>query len=1229
MLIENLREYVCLPFVQLCTLGMEEEGEREKMRAREGEREMKRQFGLSSVEALTQLHTKLSSVLQQHRESCVKDGHWKASSMEQMFSPSLCTLVKSSLVRGFADSPVCNNDSTALIGGCTVLLLLLAGLVAMTVLQWLKREEMPRRVETLLNTLQEYLQHPSSDWLRGTEDLFAPLSPAVSRQWTYRDGKLVNLPVSLLVEGDIISLRPGSEAPTELRGIQEEEHVVLSRNDVFSHLSSPPSPLDSGRPRPHRLLQPQLFRVTKTPAADVVLRCLELSEHRPVSVLDNERFTVQSLLERGPAPFVLVLLLVLNLLRILFGAPGVGPWPVTLLQLPVNGVLPLLPLTFPLLWVLVCMYGEARVLLQMGSQPADWWEMWKLTCKKCYSVFWGQTSTLCHTASLLHSLGSVTVLCCVDKQGILSWPSPNPEKILFFSKSTTSQETDRQRQKDAKKERDKETEEVSLKEAIQIRSLCSLQMLSLSVGQAQCDDTRVQFDDTCWQRHAPSLRPLGLAVQLVLCDPGVATRILRLSDHLTHAALVRTRPPCQPVRPPWGLCHLPRILGFSTSAKEPFKQRMSVAAYTLPSISCPGDPGIIAPPSVSMRRLPFSHLIALLVHHTHTGELQLFSYGSADVILGACTEFWDGEDIQPLTDSDRKKVVDFYQRSCMAGQCVAVSFKPLVQPHDPEIEDTCVELPLNHSTDTTDDVSITPLRQQIFLGLVSSQYQARPDVVRLISGLDSACIRFVYFSSEEEVRSKVFAEKMGLETGWNCHISLQSESFPLDPDNVEEPVTEEEEEILLRDRVRERAESRAMEHDGACLIEDLNRAKLPKGIENVRPHLENIDNVPLLVPLFTDCTSQTECEMVCIMQEYGEVVCCLGSSQNINNNEIFLQSDISIALDPLVPTCCWSNSNASDAALNTSDSLSVIQLSSAICGLACTVQFNQQDNNTVIRLIKQARHTTAGIRKCFLFLLQCQLSLVLIQILACVCQLPPPLGTSDVLFLSCFYFPLLSVSLLGKPSDNSIMKVPTGKNLRFLPKKTLRLFVLCFLVKFGLTVCTFLTCFGLMLHSFCLDINHQDEELCHPTSLLMNSTMWSPDWYGRHSDGLSLAQKVIAFLVLLNAMCTSISHVHRSAPMWKQSPLSNHCWCAIICFVPVLNASLAMSSRFLWHDPDLHHTFYISDIPMASWVLGILWLIPLVFINEGIKLHEIRMRVRYQKRQKLQFDTKLGMNSPF
>ena len=36
-------------------------------------------------------------------------------------------------------------------------------------------------------------------------------------------------------------------------------------------------------------------------------------------------------------------------------------------------------------------------------------------------------------------------------------------------------------------------------------------------------------------------------------------------------------------------------------------------------------------------------------------------------------------------------------------------------------------------------------------------------------------MRFVHFSKENELRSRVFSEKMGLESGWNCHISLLSD----------------------------------------------------------------------------------------------------------------------------------------------------------------------------------------------------------------------------------------------------------------------------------------------------------------------------------------------------------------------------------------------------------------------------------------------------------------------
>ena len=36
------------------------------------------------------------------------------------------------------------------------------------------------------------------------------------------------------------------------------------------------------------------------------------------------------------------------------------------------------------------------------------------------------------------------------------------------------------------------------------------------------------------------------------------------------------------------------------------------------------------------------------------------------------------------------------------------------------------------------------------------------------------------------------------------------------------------------------------------------QAKLPRGIENIRPHLHSVDNVPLLVNLFTDCSVESK-----------------------------------------------------------------------------------------------------------------------------------------------------------------------------------------------------------------------------------------------------------------------------------------------------------------------------------------------------------------------------------
>lgn len=78
---------------------------------------------------------------------------------------------------------------------------------------------------------------------------------------------------------------------------------------------------------------------------------------------------------------------------------------------------------------------------------------------------------------------------------------------------------------------------------------------------------------------------------------------------------------------------------------------------------------------------------------------------------------------------------------------------------------------------------------------------------------------------------------------------------------------------------------------GILKLSHCSQAKLPCGIRNIRPHLEQVDNVPLLVSLFTDCTSDTTEQMLAIMQEYGQVVCVLGSSANIKNFPLFAQAN--------------------------------------------------------------------------------------------------------------------------------------------------------------------------------------------------------------------------------------------------------------------------------------------------------------------------------------------------
>ena len=138
--------------------------------------------------------------------------------------------------------------------------------------------------------------------------------------------------------------------------------------------------------------------------------------------------------------------------------------------------------------------------------------------------------------------------------------------------------------------------------------------------------------------------------------------------------------------------------------------------------------------------------------------------------------------------------------------------------------------------------------------------------------LTQAGVRFVYFSSRNMRRSKPVAEKIGLQFDWNCAISLRA----LDGVSSRDP---------------HRYISQYADWDVL--------ARMPHGIKAIRHHLKEVDNVPLLVSLFTDATTSTTRHMIDIFRENGEIVLCVGSSCRLQNNAIFSASDLAVAVATL------------------------------------------------------------------------------------------------------------------------------------------------------------------------------------------------------------------------------------------------------------------------------------------------------------------------------------------
>ncbi|KAF0301197.1 Transmembrane protein 94 [Amphibalanus amphitrite] len=1279
--------------------------------------------GLSTAEALRRLRDDMESALEERRRG-QRRGWLATAALQRRVWFSWPVLVLSALVAvALVTSAALAEDGGASEAVAAALVLALAAAnAALSVWQRaLADGELAAKAGRLAERLGRAAEATaeSGGWTEAEyPHLHAPPSPCIGLQWTYRDGRLVNLPASLLTRGDLVVLRPGEAALADVESVSDEPPLRLLRLEQYVPGAGQRSDEKLTHPRLVSALPNRRFRVLSSPYLESLQLALSAEERpAPPPRRELERLLAAVLMAALPAALVSAVLVAVPLQLWLLPETVVGlsAHIRLLLQRICGCLLPVLPLPCSLVLVPAAWLAQARLvaLAREMRQPrpddrrqldvldetsvhehvaAHWRHVWPVLRDTAS----GRCDSLPHTASLLYTLGALTSLCCVDKKGVLSWPNPTAEKVVTVRLKSGGGDEPAATSDGAS--------DVSDADIDPVVSDAALDVLDLTRDNP-AEPWSIQFDDPHWRDSLSRLKPIGLAVLVNTCSDQTLADYWRFCRHMV--CLAHGEADLVPVPARRCLCQLARQIGFSKRAADAFQLESQMACYKHLKLDPVRRNKLTRAFSFSKIRFPYPHMNSVILRELYTNSLQLVSQGTADLVLDSCSDFWDGTDVIPLSEADRRRILDFYHRHSVTMYCSAFAYRPLTSRVAVELSERYLELPEQSghiyraarsplpghglSLDTWPDKPVHPQYMstdslygsevvdvdstegliqvqcnQIFTGMVTMQYQALADMVRLIDHLEKACIRFVHFSKENELRSRVFSEKMGLESGWNCHISLLDDGSHhgscaptgdmvqhpsvrrlasnesgdsraaagrtlerLRPLSVSAPSVinldvdqsadcEEEEECCPagggagdgldqadgRIRVQSECVCPATEPGGSVgsveLLEEpvspaasrsasritdssdqsdpvnfdmSNRAKLPKGIAQIRPHLEHVDNVPLQVSLFTDCTPATTRAMLQIMQEYGEVVCVLGSSGSPQNAGVFLQADAALAVRPLHPQLCSMMPEPVTARTARPGrqpllppSLSTdgpVALAERLDSLPCALTLRRDDAVSLTQLVLEARHLVQRLRTAVTFWACQAITVAALAVLSSVLLLPPPLPAGHLLWITCVQLPVLSGSLLAAPVDRRIMDEAQDRCQSAVTWPHLVYAGWCYGLRLLPSLLAALAFFGLSLHSVC------PSESCH---------------YVYPPTELRPIQDALLVLIVLYACVSSAGFVHRTR--------------AAVAAVAVRERVLERVGGYL----------------------------P---VTEMVKRQEFKYNIRYQKRARLEFDTKLGMNSPF
>ncbi|KAJ3415516.1 hypothetical protein HDV05_004718 [Chytridiales sp. JEL 0842] len=1051
-----------------------------------------------------------------------------------------------------------------------VLLLLALGFNAVIFLrEWkLTVLEMGTRLRSLLEQLRE-------SGLGQKQDLKIPTNIAsVSVARVLRNETISCYPYNLLVENDIIQMAFGDKAPCIVKhctvnGVILHPEVSLQKGQILrpSHFGIPMQETVSQTAKANG--GQFYFKLMETPLQSTFSSALDYT--RPETVVSRQLQILLTSLNTRVLWIFMLFCLIVNIFRYSFLSTTDVKRREDAFQLFVllqfYAILPLLPLSLPALCLVARSYGNAQIVCllevlqsskvefkdeenidEFDEAPpptkdvvTDWGSVWKMFVDQLIRV---DVSFLARTTGLVESLASTTVICSIDREGSISLPYPSVDKLFLLGENGDP--------------------------------------IILDVEEEAGSTNGIRFEDKDWEKFMPLLKPIGLHWLLQThCGNPSARR--RLENHrksnifCIDGRVKAARQTC--------FCRIGWEIGFTEQALANFSPQASIQLFDA------------AHPLAVRDDIPDYHFEIPRIH-------QIMTDGHAKLVLDTCADFWNGTTLEPITEQVEKKITEFYQNALFSDmQVIGFSYRPLpnVKPFkaktvfnenldvfsasqldlsnfpgglrsrfSPRKYFSAVDSPEMVETLVGDDFFNDALAGQTFLGMATLFYQPKPNVIDFIEDLDLAGIRFVYFSGAPERESKAYAERLGLEIDWNSCILLSS------PDG---------------------------NGNGYLELHDM-KAKLPRGVENIREHLKNVDDVPLHVSLFAECSPMSIKEMVKIFQENGEVVCCIGSSLNEMNVESFAIADIAVAIDPFT---------ALKAKKTNHGSLSSLSLGAGFTTAPCALKFHFDTSlYSLAQLIREARTLADNARQGFSFYLGCQLSLSFLLMMSYCLLLPPILTGYQVLWVLWVVLPIQAAPFLFTPHDPDVMKLMPVKNSEHLKNKWR--FAAYYAARFSVPIVGCLAVFILTLW------NLTSRDGIRNIFGFFGAVSWL-QMTKEESWALLLAQNVMLFTYILFMVPISSTFLYRTRSFIAIPPWKNKLWV----YTSLLSVGLqvSFSAVSLRGCP-----YYLSDLPWYIYFVAAFVVAIIIPIQELVKAHDRKEWDRFQKFAKLQFNTKLGMHSP-